>query len=305
MQRLSLGVAALTAVVFILASATINSLFLSSLGRSALESGLFAAISIASDVAKAILPVIMARAIASRAWFHAAVSGVFLAVTIALSLASGVGFASTTRGSVTAERDGQAQHLARAEADLAGLDRRMASIGPRSIAVIEEDIKALLIDRRWTASDQCATPSGPSERNFCASVFRARAELAAAKEAVELDARRQALRSEIEGLRAQGAGEGSDPQADAVAQMLGIAPRTVRAGLMIVIAVVLELGSVSLVLLIAGPAARPAETRKPPEPVKIEPAPEVIKPVKPVTPASVPVIADRGHWLKQRQKTKA
>lgn len=305
MQRLSFGVAALVAVVFIVASATINSLFLSSLGRSMLESGLFAAISIAADVAKAILPVIMARAIAARAWFHAAAAGVFLAVTIALSLASGIGFASTTRGSVTAQRDGQAQHLARAEADLAAVERRMAALASaRSAAVIEEDIRAQLIDRRWTVTSQCADPSWPAARNFCAGLFRLRGELASAKEAAELDTRRQALRAEIETLRGQGAGAGSDPQADAVAELLGIEARTVRAGLLIVIAVVLELGSVSLVLLAAGPAARPAEKQEQAAPAAAEPVQEV-RQVEPAKPAAMPMIADRAYWLKQREKTKA
>lgn len=305
MQRLSFGVAALVAVVFIVASATINSLFLSSLGRSELESGLFVVVSIASDVAKAVLPVIMARAVATRAWVHAAVTGVFLTVTIALSLASGIGFASTTRGSVTALRDAQAQRLARAETDLAGIDRRMATLtSVRSAAVIEEAIKAQLIDRRWKASEQCADPSWASARKFCAELFRLRGELAAAKEVAKLDTQRQALRAEIETLRGHGAGAASDPQADAVAELLGIAPRTVRLGLMIVIAVVLELGSVSLVLLAAGPAVRSAEKRERQEPAKAG-AIQESRQVEGVKPARVPVMADRAYWLRERQKTKA
>lgn len=77
-----------------------------------------------------------------------------------------------------------------------------------------------------------------------------------------------------------------------------------RAGLLIVIAVVLELGSVSLVLLAAGPAARPAEKPERPEPAKPDAAPEV-KQAEPLRPASAPMIADRAYWLKQREKTKA
>ena len=48
-----------------------NALFLSSLGRSALEVGLLAAVSIASDISKAVLPVLMLRSVLLRAWGNA------------------------------------------------------------------------------------------------------------------------------------------------------------------------------------------------------------------------------------------
>ena len=314
MQRITFALAALAALMFIVASATINSLFLSSLGRTSLEAGLFAAVSLASDITKAILPVVMAWALARRAWFHAALAGVFLAMAMTLSLGSGVGFAVSNRGAVTAEREELVLRLAQARADLAEADRRLAALASaRGVATIEEDLRALLVNRLWSASDACAHPSSRAARRFCAKAFQMRAELAMAKEAIGLSSRRQALRAKIVALRTQGAGTVADPQAKAFAELAGLAPRMVRFGLMIVVAVVLELGSVCLLLLIAGPAIAQAKTprataRKPKaaKTTRQSSSKKAAQPVaQPVTPAVLPMQTDRLQWVRKRMKQEA
>ena len=131
----------LAALVFIGVSMTMNALFLSSLGRTAIEVGLLAAVSIAADVAKAVLPVVLARAIILRAWVHAAISTLMLLVVIGLSLASGTGYAALTRGGVTAARVALADELVAREKDLHELEDRFAVLSQsRAAVVIEADL---------------------------------------------------------------------------------------------------------------------------------------------------------------------
>jgi hypothetical protein len=318
MDRVTFNLAAVAAFIFIVVSAAMNSLFLSSLGRSNLEGGLFAAISVASDLAKAILPVIVLRALAAKALGRAAIAGAFLLGTILLSVCSGVGFASMTRGGITADRDSAAERLTQAKADLAEVEQKLTSLGkPRAASVIEANLNTLYIDKRWQASDECRSASWQQARSFCTDVQKLKTELAATKEITGLAEKRQSLRASIDAMRAAGAVEISDPQSEALAQLSGTKAQTVRAALMILLAVVLELGSVSLLLLIAEPIEKeqehaPAQMAAPVEDeAKIEVAVpiEITPPAEPKTtlvknPASVPMLPDRSYWLRQRQEAK-
>ena len=123
MNLLLLVAVALAALLFIAVSATMNALFLSSLGRTPIECGLLAAVSLASDIVKAVLPVVIMRAIILRAWVQGGAAALMLAVVVALSLASGTGFAALTRGTVTASRAAQNDLLVARQRDLAEMER--------------------------------------------------------------------------------------------------------------------------------------------------------------------------------------
>jgi hypothetical protein len=318
MDRLTFNLAAVAAFIFIVVSAAMNSLFLSSLGRTNLEGGLFAAISVASDLAKAILPIILLRALAANALARATIAGALLLGTIALSVCSGVGFASMTRGGITADRDSAAERLAQAKADLAEVEQKLTSLGtPRAAAIIEASLNTLYLDKRWQGSDECRSATWQQARSFCADILKLKTELAAAKEMVGLGEKRQSLRASIDAMHANGAMDISDPQSEALAQLSGTKAQTVRAALMILLAVVLELGSVSLLLLIAEPITQVQEKAPEQEAAPVEAvasielvAPiEVAAPVEPQklpvsNPASVPMLPDRSYWLRQRQEAK-
>ena len=81
MSRLPLLLALTAAALFIAVSATMNSLFLGSLGRTPLEAGLFAAVSIAADLAKAVLPVALLAALARRLLLTALAAAALLVAT--------------------------------------------------------------------------------------------------------------------------------------------------------------------------------------------------------------------------------
>lgn len=288
MQHVLIGLAALAAVMFLLVSGTANSLFLSSLGKTALEVALLAALSIASDLAKAILPVVIMRAVMLRAWVLTGLASFFLAAAISLSLVSGLGFAATARSVAEAARDGGAAQLAARKATLADLQReRLALPASRPTAIIRGDLQAAIIDRRWGASKDCTAPQGREARLFCSQTLKLYTELATAEERVRLSVRIEHVLREIEALQAGGGSVENDPQVAVLAGLSGLGTAELKLGLTLLAALVLELGSVVLVLLVA---SRVLWGWK--EPGEEAPAPAV--------PVAMPAQADRSHWQKQR-----
>ncbi len=279
---------ALTALVFIAASAAMNALFLSSLGRTSTEAALLSSVSIAADVMKAVLPILLARALLLRAHVQTAIAGTMLCTVVMLSLTSGSGFIATMRGVAHAANTTLSDKLAAATRDLSETDTRLAGLPlARPTAVIEAELAAAAADRRWTASTSCTMPA--NARQFCSDVSKFRVDLAAAIERDALGLQRQKLRSAIAALTDAGAGRDDDPQAAALAGLLGIERTTLRATLSTGVAIVLELGSVVLLLLLFGPTLRNWR----------EPLPAA----KPVPPAAeVPAQPDRQFWQRAREK---
>lgn len=278
------------ALLFIAVSATMNAMFLSSLGRTPVEVGLLGAVSIASDIVKAGLPVLIVRAVIVRAWSHCAIASVMLMVVVVLSLASGTGFAALTRNSAVTARGAQADELAARQKELREIETGIEGLAPsRQTAVVEADIAGQTIDRRWTSSNSCTEIISASARKFCTSLSVLKSELALATSRDQLTAKRSGTRSRIDVLQLAGAGGESDPQAVAIAALLGVDKSTPRLVLPVSIAVVLELGGVILVLLLAGPTL--GGWREPGT---------ALKPV--LVPAEVPMSADRTHWQRQRNK---
>jgi hypothetical protein len=279
---------AIAATLFVALSATMNAVFLSSLGRTELESGLLAIMSIASDIAKAALPVVIVRTIALRAWTHTAGAAVMLLLVIASSLASGTGFAALTRNTATATRQAQVDALSAAKRELRDIEARLDLIPlVRPAAVIDAELAAALIDRRWTASKSCTDIPGPSARQFCGEVLKYKAERAASVERDNLTAVRANASEQLERLARVGSTEG-DPQATAVAQLFGVDTSTPRLVLTSFMAIVIEFGSVILILLVSGPALRGwGESKRG-------------RPQRPL-PVTLPLSKDVAHWHQRRE----
>jgi hypothetical protein len=282
---------ALAAIVFIAVSATMNALFLSSLGRTPVEVGLLTALSMAADIVKAALPVVIVRTIILRAWLVTAIASLMLIVVVALSLASGVGFAALTRNATTSAHQSHADVLVAAQRDVRALDTRIEALPPTlPVGVIEAELAASQTNWRWSATKSCTVVNTTAAEKFCAGLFKLRANLATASEHDRLSAERRGTRARIETLQSAGANTDSDPQSTVIAALLNVDKSTPRLVLTTALAVVLELGSVILVLVIAGPALlgwlEPGTAPKP----------------KPV-PAELPPSADRTHWQRQRNKS--
>lgn len=276
------------ALLFISVSAGMNALFLSSLGRTSLETWMLGAVSIASDAAKVALPVVLMRALAMRAFVHASVACLMLIAVIGLSLASGTGFAASMRSTKIAERDAHAAHINAEQHKLAQLDQRMTTLSSsRPEAVIQIELAGLQINRQWLSSRECTLPMAQAARLFCGDVFSLRVELETAKARAALASEHRAVTAALEVLQRTGDAGDSDPQATAIADVFGIDRRLPRVIVVSWMAAMVELGSVIMILLAAGPAIRGWR-----EPGTIEPSPLV--------PAELPFQVDRHHWQRQR-----
>jgi len=276
------AVTIVAALTFIAVSATMNALFLSSLGRTPLEFALLAAVSLAADLSKAVLV---------RAWANVAAAALLLIGVTALSLASGTGFTALMRDAAGASRKAHSESLAAIRQELREIETRLATlITSRGADIIEVELSGLRIDRRWQSSKLCVDPTSASMRQFCGDVFRLQAELAAARERDRWMTARAQKRSDLDALQSRGAGVDDDPQAQVLSGLFGVAPNLARVVLTSWTAFILELGSVIMVLLAAGPALRGWR-----EPGMAEPSP--------IVPAEIPVHADRHHWQRQRRGT--
>jgi len=288
------GLTIIAALLFLGVSATMNALFLSSLGRSSLEIALLGAVSLAGDMSKAVLPVLMVRAVSLRAWGNAAAATLLLVGVTILSLASGTGFSALMRDAATATRGAHSERIASIRQELREIETRLAAMtGTRGAEIIDADLAALHIDRRWQASNFCAEANSVATRQFCGEVLRLQAELAAARDRDRLTIKRQTTRRSLEALQAQGASTDDDPQALVLGRILGLDAKAARVVLTSWMAVILELGSVIMLLLAAGPALGGWRARGIPE------ASPLVQP-SPLIPAELPVQPDRLHWRRQR-----
>ena len=266
-----------------------NALFLSSLGRSPIEIGLLAAVSVAADMAKAALPVLLTRAFLLRAWGYAAVSALMLVFVVLQSLASGTGFIAMMRGAATSIHEARSEQLAQRRKELAEIEAQIAELGTgQPVELIEADLATAKLDRRWTTSKSCTEVVSAAVRQYCGEVLK----LYRMGRHEELHRRavdeRRRLGASIEALRAEGAELESDHQVAAIAALFGVAREIPRVILTSSVAVTLELGSIFLVLLAAGPMLRgwrDPGSEPPPEPI----------------PAPLPLQADRSHWQRQRR----
>lgn len=257
---------AAAAALFVALSATMNAMFLASLGRTALESGILAALSVAADVSKAVLPVVLVRAVVLRAWGQVAGASLMLGIVIMLSLASGIGFAALTRGAATAARQADTDARSNVQRQLRDIDARLDQLPHgRTVGVLDVEIARATLDRFWTSSNSCTVVVGVAVRQFCAEVLRLKSERAAALDRTALMAERSTLAAQLASL-SSGSVEG-DPQAKAVADVLGVDTSRLRLGLSVALAATVELGSVILILLLNGPAVlRWQDPERPTEP---------------------------------------
>lgn len=288
MRLIVKGTVLVAALLFIGISASMNALFLASFGRSSIEVGLLTSVSIAGDAMKAVLPVVLARAITLRAWAQASLCGVLLAIAIAMSVASGFGFAAKLRAQAVSFQDSASAALKMRETELVELERRLSALPPsRIVSEITTDIEAAKLDRAWTVSKSCTSVSGAPIRKFCERVVLLRGELELSIERNRYQAERTTLRGTIGVLRNSGAAADADPQAGALAEVVGIDRTRVRALVTTATALVLELGSIGLILLAAGSTLRGWREPDAPQTVSHE-------------PVVVPAAADRTYWHRQR-----
>lgn len=244
-----LGVIA--ALVMLGVSAAMNYLFLSSLGKTPLEGQVLGAASAAADGLKALLPFFIFWGWRSGR-YAVAVPGLMVWLFFSgFSLLSAIGFAADNRGVFSHTRENVNAAHETARADLLVAESRLRDIPKhRPVAVVTEDIERHKQDRRWSVTKDCAEATLPESREYCARYYELRAELASGVESERLQGKIAALKEQTERLRIEGAGQDADPQLSLLARVLGHEQSRVRLALIIVVALLVEIGS-SLGLFLA------------------------------------------------------
>lgn len=239
------------ALVMCAVSGAMNYLFMASLGKTPLEGHVLGAASAAADVLKALLPFFIAWS-----WRDgrvvAAMSGLIAFLFfVSFSLMSALGFAADNRGLLVDGRKNLNLAYERMQRELDDIERQSAALSAhRPAAVVSEEIRRHQQSRRWNATKECADATEIQSREYCATYFALRAELAASLEAERLKAASSYLQAEVQKLRAQGAGHDVDPQVSMLARITGIEAERVRLALVIAVAVLVEFGA-SLGLFLA------------------------------------------------------
>ncbi len=278
------------ALAFVVVSGVMNALFLSSLGRTVSECTLLAVVSVAADIAKAALPVLMLWLWTRKAWSQAMLAAFMLAVLIVVSLASGTGYAAAMRGVAVAKHDARAERTKRLKDDLAVLDRQLdGSSSVRAVTVIDAEQRVLHLDRLWSSTKACTDVTQPASRTFCASVRRLDVERALAVERQRHGTLREQLLEKLGGDDSADATADASLQVAAIAELIGYDVGRVRQGFSVATALVLELGCVLLLLVVGGSIWTPA--RGPADP-PVEPAPAPPVEVAQAPPDLAPSSAD-------------
>lgn len=240
-------------------SMAMNAIYLMGQGKTPEEAYVFLALSLAADAWKAVLPVLIAAAWAERRRVVAVAGGILLAITLAFSFGSALGYAAQNRGFLAGTREFASAQLVGLAEEKRRLDAQLASyMRHRASGVVEAEMAGLRTERMWARSAACRDTLNAETRDFCRRYRALELEIAGVAERQRLEAARRDVEREMARLVAAGAGQDSDAQVGFIVRMTGYASPVVRDLLIVAVAVVVEFGS-AFGLLITGMAGARAE----------------------------------------------
>ncbi len=260
MRMLVCGACAIIAIGLMAVSATLSYRFSFGLGGTPLEAHAYALAAGGIDILKGCMPFVIflrlreGRRLAAAAGLMVFAMGVIWSFTSAMGLAAQVrmGKANTADNRIAAYREAKAKlaHLGTEQGKIAR-KRSLAEITSEIEGKLAAAVKAGNQTRTLgAATDQCQRPTRWTAE-ACAAVWQLRQELAAASEWDRLDGEVRKVRSRIDKLREDGAGDlaTADAQADVLARAIGLLTgRTIDEGWMrlavvILLGLLLEVGS--------------------------------------------------------------
>lgn len=269
-----LGISA--ALVMAGVSASMNYVFLASLGKSAAEGAILGTASSAAEMLKCLLPFYIAWAWRSGRFVPALAGSAVFALFAAFSLLSAIGFAAENRGVIIEARAAVSDAYARMHSEYMRMQNLRAGLPSHRLAsVVALDIRAAEQSPLWTRTKSCTEATVAASRAYCAGYFALRAELAAAEEAERLDTALAGLEGELARLKSEGAGLEQYPQVSLLSGLFAVREDHVRLALIIAVALVVELGaSLGLYLAASGGGGavihRPDSGPQAPKPMRIE-----------------------------------
>jgi hypothetical protein len=224
-------------------SVVANARFGWTLGSSWLDRAAFVATSVGIDLFKVTLPLLAMQLGSNR---HRSLAACALAMWIGCatwSANAALGFMATTRGETVAQRIADAKARTGWEATVERAEREMARLAHhRPVAVVRAELNAaVVVGSVWQRSKHCTEITLDESRAACAEVLRLRQELSTAEAADGLESKVVAGRAQL--ATASVVGADADPQAAALASLIGIDQAHIRAGIALLLAFLLEAGS--------------------------------------------------------------
>jgi hypothetical protein len=204
------------------------------------------------DALKALMPFVVARALAQRNWLAVAAGAAFFAIMSLYSFSAAVGFAAQHRLTKSVERLGSAKRYQDLRQRHAALQESRKNLGsPRASTVIREQRDVLLLTPRpgkqtiGELSAKCTLNRNDAQA-ICDQWRNLGIELATALEAERIDAELQTLRAKLDATPAVESGD--DPQTVAISRLGRWFARTfpsedIQLGLSLLLALVIEVGS--------------------------------------------------------------
>jgi len=244
-MRHALGVlGVLAASVLLLVSAAMNWRFGYSLGHSELDSQLLGGASAASDCLKALIPFFLFAALRNRQWSQAAAATLLWSVCLTFSFASAIGFSAINRADTSGLRAAQAVAYGDMKTEL---DKTREKLGwvpqHRPAGMVAQEVEVLKQNNRWSSSKNCTDATSGASKAYCGQYYTLLAELGAAQEGDKLQTRIDEVRGKIATATSGVALAAADPQVDALTSLSGQNRALVQTGLILMVALLVELGS--------------------------------------------------------------
>lgn len=243
------------------------------------------------DGLKTVLVPLAAAALAAGLRAKATAAIATFAILTALSFTAEIGLYAHTKSEVVGDAKAARARYADAKAGRDSANAAVAAMGSvRAAGDIEADIGTLKRDRLYDRSKQCVDATVAESRDLCARLDRLAGEKTKAAELARLKQEAAEATVKLEKLDVAAAMRSIDPQAEALAKLLSVAvivePETVRTGLAVLIALLIELGS-GLGPWLASPSQRKDEAAE-----EVQSTAEVLDPLEAAEPREAPVQAD-------------
>ena len=244
---------AVVALVMLAVSASMNWRFGYQLGTTNSDGQIFGGASVASDCLKALLPFFVAYAWKDARYLAVVGGSLVWVVFTGYSMTSAIGFSSLNRLEGTGLRIQQAERVTQARRTIQRVEARIAALGlHRSVGVIDAELEGVFATQYcWNGryhslrkiTDDCATVVGRQTRQACERVGDLRQERALAAEEISLReelVRARGILGSANGVAVTGS---HDTQVLMFMKLTTLAEGTVRMFLIVIIAVVVEIGS--------------------------------------------------------------
>ena len=284
------AVGVLASLILLSVSAAMNYQFGLSLGKTAFDSQILGAASIAADGLKALMPFFIFAAWRQRNYAQALGATALWAVCIVYAMTSALGFTALNRSDTSGARAMHVEKYGDLRTELQQINQQRGQLEKyRPVGAVQADIEAAKQHYRWTSSEGCTNATVDASRTLCETYHKLEAELAQAKQGDVLDKRAAEVRAKLAAMDGGPTVQVADPQAAILSSLSGLDISRIDVAMTLLVTALVELGS-SLGLYVSTSTWRMHEIAR-------RPAPEPIKVVEILRPAPAPIVPEAAPQL--------